>query len=399
MGGNAPNPGDQLVLTLDSKLQKAVTKYMADPLHKYVGAVVALVPKTGEILCLVSSPTFDQNLFTGGISDNDLKQLTQDDKRPMWDRAIRTHYAPGSTFKIVTSIAAYESNRFDPDLHYTCEGGVKVGRGFIKCLSYHGWIGYYDAMAKSCNSYFCQLGRAVGLDALRQASADVGLGEKQGLEIGGEDPGVVPTEAYVHKVRKNDYWSLGDTMNFSIGQGYMSATPLQLANLAALVANSGTNYKPHLLRAIKPADGKGPVTWIQPEVFKTVPTNPAYPEFWPDLQRALVGVMEHGTGQLGKIPGLTWAGKTGSAEKGDKTAKTNALFLGYAPAEDPKIAICVVIETVGHGGEFAAPIARDLVQAYLAEGSTRGLPSSAASVATISLPHLLKATPCEAQNS
>jgi penicillin-binding protein 2 len=383
LGGSAPNPGDQLILTLDSKFQKLATKYMAD--NKYVGAVVALVPKTGEILCLVSSPTFDQNLFTGGISTNDLQVLKDNKDKPMWDRAIKTEYAPGSTFKIVTSIAAYETNRFDPDMHFVCEGGVKVGKtGFIKCLGYHGDIGYYDAMAKSCNSFFCQLGRAVGVDALRKASEDAGLGEPQGIDIGGEHSGVVPTPEYVDKQRKHRpgrhaYWSLGDTLNFSIGQGYVSGTPLQLANLAALVANGGTIYKPHLVREIRRSDGKGTISTIEPEVYKTVPTNPSYPEFWSQLQHALVGVVDHGTAQGAKIPGMTWAGKTGSAEKGDKTAKTNALYVGYAPAEDPKIAICVVIETVGHGGEFAAPIARDLVQGYFAEGKSKPLSPVAAS--------------------
>lgn len=385
LGGNAPNPGDQLVLTIDSKLQKVATKYMSE--NHYVGAVVALVPKTGEILCLVSSPTFDQNLFTGGISDSDLKNLTGDENKPMWDRAIKSSYAPGSTFKIVTSIAAYESNKFDPNQYFVCEGGVKVGTRFIKCLGYHGDIGYYDAMAKSCNSYFCQLGRMVGVEALRKACEDAGLGEKQGIDIGGESAGLVPTQSYVDKARKHrpgkhGFWSLGDTMNFSIGQGFIAGTPLQLANLAALVANGGTNYMPHLVKQIKRADGKGVVKTIEPEVYKKIPNNPDIPDFWPDLQKALVGVVDHGTAQGAKIPGLTWAGKTGSAEKGDKTAKTNALFVGYAPADDPKIAICVVVETVGHGGDFAAPIAKEMVQNYFELGKSKPLPEGAvASVA------------------
>lgn len=372
MGGNAATPGDQLMLSVDSELQKYATAYFAE--KKYVGAVVALDPKTGEILCLVSSPTFDQNLFVGGISDNDYEMLTDPKaKQPMIDRAIASSYPPGSTFKIVTSIAAYEKGIFDPDKHYYCGGGVKLGSHWFGCLSYHGSIGYYDAMAKSCNSFFYQLGRDAGVDYLRKACEDVGLGQRQGLEIG-DAKGTVPTEEFMAKYGK---WQGGDTFNFAIGQGYMTATPLQLANLAALVANNGTNYKPHLVHKIIPGDGKGDGTVVQPEVFKHFKASP---EFWAALRKALVGVMDHGTASASKIPNVVWAGKTGSAQHGkDNNAKANAVFVGYAPEEDPKIAICVMIEGVGHGGDFAAPPARDLVQHYLTEGKSKGLANVAAS--------------------
>jgi len=146
--------------------------------------------------------------------------------------------------------------------------------------------------------------------------------------------------------------------------------------LAALVANNGTNYKPHLLREIRSADGKGPTTKIAPEVLHHVQASN---EFWSELQKALIGVVDHGTAAGAKIPGVIWAGKTGSAEHGDKTGRTHALFVGYAPADDPKIAICIVIESTGHGGDFAAPPAKEIVEAYLAEGKSKGLPNSAAS--------------------
>ena len=375
LGGNAATPGDQLILSIDSELQKYATSYFADPTRNYVGAVVAIDPKTGEILCLVSSPTFDQNMFVGGISDHDYGLLTDPNaKHPMIDRAIASSYPPGSTFKIVTSIAAYEKGIFDPEKHYYCAGGVRLGKAWFGCLGEHHSIGYYDAMAKSCNSFFYQLGRDAGVDYLRKACADVGLGQRQGLEIG-DAKGTVPTEEFMAK--KKEKWRGGDTFNFAIGQGYMDATPLQLANLAALVANNGTNYRPHLVHKIVRADGKGEGTLVQPEVFKQVKASP---EFWAALRKALVGVMDHGTAAGSKIPGVVWAGKTGSAQHGkDKNAKANAVFVGYAPEEDPKIAICVMIEGVGHGGDFAAPPARDLVQHYLTEGKSKGLANAPAS--------------------
>jgi len=235
-------------------------------------------------------------------------------------------------------------------------------------------------MAKSCNSYFYQLGRDVGVDALRQASLEVGLGEREGLEIS-DAPGVVPTTEYMEKYQHSSKWYGGDTMNFAIGQGYVSATPLQLANMAAMVANDGVRYKPHLLHAIRPANGKGPDRLIAPEIANRIQ---ATPEFWADLKKALVGVIDHGTAVGAKIPGVTWGGKTGSAEHGNKTEKTNAVFVGFAPAEDPKIAICVLIEKVGHGGDFAAPPAKDIVEAYLSEGKTNGLSKPAASASAAS---------------
>ncbi len=383
---NSANPGRQLVLSIDSKLQKYATEYMAS--NHQVGGVVALDPKTGEVLCLVSSPTFDQNIFAGGISKTDLKNLTRDENKPLIDRAIRSSYSPGSTFKIVTSLAAYNKGIFSADTHYFCGGGVKVGKAFFKCLGFHGSIGYYDAMAKSCNSYFYQLGRAAGEDALREACLEVGLGSKQGLEIGGEIPGVVPTSEYMRKHPRLGGWHTGDTLNFSIGQGYVSATPLQLANLAALVANGGTNYRPHLVKEIRSADGKGAPDIIKPVALSHVPASP---EFWDSLQHALVGVMDHGTAAFwGKIPGVVWAGKTGSVEHGkDKSAKTHAVFIGYAPAQDPKIAICVLIENAGHGGDIAAPPARDIVQAYLKELESRALAKSKASLPASSAPATL----------
>ncbi|MDR3689147.1 MAG: penicillin-binding protein 2 [Fimbriimonas sp.] len=382
---DSANPGDQLVLTIDSKLQKFATNYLKD--HQQVGGVVALDPRTGEVLCLVSSPTFDQNVFTGG----DLKSVLDNEERPLIDRAIRSSYSPGSTFKIVTSIAAYYKGVFDPDKYFFCAGGVKVGRhGFVKCLGYHRNIGYYDAMAKSCNSYFCQLGKEAGEDSLRKAALDVGFGVKEGIDIGGEVNGVVPTEAYIEK--RHLKWYTGDTFNFSIGQGYVSATPLQLANLAALVANSGTNYVPHLVKEIRSADGKGAKTVVQPQICHHVDASP---KFWTELQTALIGVMDHGTASFtGKIPGVVWAGKTGSVEHGrakDEQMKTHAVFVGYAPAENPRIAICVLIENAGHGGDVAAPPARDIVESYLRESESKApantLPAASASAANSGLPN------------
>jgi penicillin-binding protein 2 len=378
-GRDAAQPGHQVVLTLDGRLQKYATQLFAD--KKYIGGVAALDPKTGEVLCLVSSPTFDQSLFSGGITDQEWRTLSEDPLKPMWNRALFSNYAPGSTFKIVTTIAALQTGKFDPNRTYFCAGGVRLGRKFFKCLGHHGAISYHRALAKSCNSYFYQLGRAAGVEALRKASLEVGLGEKTGLEIGGESKGIVPTDEWIKRWRADGKWYGGDTLNFAIGQGFLSTTPIQMANVAALAANNGVNYRPHLVRKIMDPFGEQVIQNLQPEVLHRIE---APDEFWATMKSALVDVIEDGTAGSARIPGVRWGGKTGSAEHG-RGVKTHGWFVGFAPAEDPKIAICVLVEAAGHGGEVAAPIAKEIVKRYLELSKTASKASASASAAAAAL--------------
>jgi penicillin-binding protein 2 len=358
-------PGNDLVLSLDSKIQHLATQEMAE--HNYAGAVVALDPKTGELLCMVSSPTFDQNLFQGGISKDAYQKLLDDPNTPLESRACDSSYSPGSTFKIVTSLAAYEKGIFDPDRPVDCEGAYHVGTAKFACLGHHGEITFHNALIKSCNTYFADLGDRTGATQLRKTCAEVGLGDLTHLDIGPETMGVVPTEAYLKK-NKDRRWYRGDTVNFSIGQGYLRTSPLQMCDIAALVANEGVIYKPHLVRKISDPQRPASTTTVAPEVLHKVEASPT---FWRTLKDALEGVIETGTAMRAQIPDVRWAGKTGSAEHGHKRLKngsepkTNSWFVGYAPAENPKIAICVLVENAGHGGEVAAPIARDVVADYL----------------------------------
>lgn len=361
-----PVAGHDLIMSIDSKLQHIATQDMAQ--HGYIGAVVALDPSSGEVLCMVSSPTFNQNLFQQGISKDDYQKLVTDPNKPLISRATDSSYSPGSTFKIVTSIAAYEGHEFDPNRAVYCDSSFhlrsKTFKGF--CLGHHGDITYQQALEKSCNVYFADLGFRVGEKQIRKTCAEVGLGETSGIDIGGEDLGLVPSDAYVAKHWRRQ-WFGGDTLNLSIGQGWLRASPLQMCDVAALVANDGVMYRPHLVRAIKDfSTGESRV--VKPEVFHQVS---AAPDFWATLKRALVGVIEVGTGRTAKIANVEWAGKTGSTEHGHrvtktgKPPKTHSWFVGFAPADHPKIAICVFVEEAGHGGDIAAPIAKDVVEAYL----------------------------------
>jgi penicillin-binding protein 2 len=376
-GRDAATPGNQLVLTLDAQLQQYATQLFKE--RGFVGGAVAIDPRTGEVLCLVSSPTFDQSLFKGGISDVEWKQLNDDPKKPQIDRAIFGAYAPGSTFKIVTSVAAALTGKFDVHNTYFCPGGFFRRGVHLRCLGHHGAISFERAMAKSCNTYFCTLGTAVGEDALRKTALEMGLGQRSGVEIGGPlEKGVVPTEEWLKKVsgKEKPLWYLGDTANLSIGQGYLATTPLQMANVVAMVANNGVSYKPHLVKAIKDPSGQNAIRKIEPEVAHRIDL-PA--SFWAELRHALVGVVDDGTAKIARIPGVSWGGKTGSAEHG-KGKTTHGWYVGFAPADNPRIAICVLTESAGHGGEVAAPVAKEIVQRYLMppKKAASALPASSA---------------------
>ena len=360
VGRDAPVPGERLVLTLDAKLQRYTTDLMRQ--RNYTGGVVALDPRNGEVLAMVSAPTYDINLFRGGMSHEDYDRLQNDPRKPQVKRALKSKYSPGSTFKIVTSLAAYRRGIFDPNRPSFCAGGYRLEKRFVRCLGYHGAITYRNAMAKSCNEYFCDLGYRAGEKALTEAANELGLGERPGIDIGGDSRGDVPTKPWL--ARRRMRWYGGDTLNLAIGQGYVDATPLQMAGLAAIVANDGVGYRPHLVRAFREPVG-GKVSPVPPEVSRRVQASP---EFWATVKDALRAVVTEGTARSANVVGLDMAGKTGSTEfAASHDGKTHAWFVGYAPADHPRIAVAVLLEDAGHGGDVAAPIAAEVVKKYLAD--------------------------------
>ncbi len=350
-------PGDKLVLSLDSSLQKLALEKLAGSR----GAIVALDPRSGEVLCLASSPTFDASIFQHGISSSDWDKLENDPAHPQINRAIYASYAPGSTFKIVTTLASMEEGKFSPTETIFCPGYYQVGNKKFKCLGHHGAISFERALAKSCNTYFSTLGVRAGVAALRRVCEQVGLGHRTGIDLLGEGRGIVPTQAWIKRWRKPARWYPGDTVNLSVGQGEISVTPLQMACLVALVANRGASYKPHLVRAIFHAGQDQGPQYIKPVESAKINISDAD---WTTLQQAMVSVVEGGTADVARIPGLQWGGKTGSAEN-RRNAETHSWFVGIAPMTSPKIVVCVVVENAGHGSDVAAPIAREIVRHYL----------------------------------
>lgn len=357
LSSERPIPGNKLIMTLDADLQRSATTALGGR----KGGIAALDPSTGEVLALVSSPTYDVAWFEGGISRQRFQQLLRDPDRPQFNRAIAGAYAPGSTFKIVTTVAAAKAGLFNPAATIHCPGYVQVGNRRFRCMGKHGSLAFERAFAKSCNSYFITLGMRVGEKRLRETCAELGLGERTGIDLIGESAGVVPTEAWIKRWRKDGRWYPGDTANFSIGQGEVSCTPLQMAKLVATVANRGVAHRPHLLKAIQdamPTASAKPAPKSDPHLVSLPPRT------WDALSRALVQVVEAGTAGKARIAGLRWGGKTGSAEN-RASHLTHSWFVGFAPAENPKIAIAVIVENAGHGGDIAAPIAAEVVKNYL----------------------------------
>jgi len=377
VGRDSPQPGRQLALTLDADLQRFGTRLMAE--RGYTGGIVAIEPATGEVLALVSAPTFDQAVFEGGISQAEWKTLQEDPKVPMMNRSIQTALAPGSTFKIVTAIAAAREGKFSPTEAIVCRGGYRLGNRTFRCLGVHGAISFHRAMEKSCNTYFSALGHRVGREKLAEVAAELGLGERTGIEIGGEVRGDLPNERWLKRARNPQVWYGGDVVNASLGQGAVATTPLQMAQIAALVANNGRSYVPHLVRSVTEPDGRDSQKPIDPKISREIQLPV---EFWSDMRRSLVSVIETGTARSAQIPGLQWGGKTGSAEH-VKREKTHGWFVGFAPADNPKIAICVRIEAAGHGGDVAAPVAKEMVKRYLDRLARREAAASRASAASV----------------
>lgn len=377
----SPKPGDKLVLGLDLDLQRYAYELLGDK----TGSIVAIEPRTGLVLAYVSKPSYDANLWLGGLSQSEYQALLNDPRKPLINRAIQTGYAPGSTFKIVTALASLLEGKFDKNKRVFCPGYYRLGTRRIRCLGNHGAIAFHKAFEKSCNTYFISEGMRAGPEALKKASELLGLGAKTGIDLLSESTGIIPSKEWKERRanafqrvldRRTDLsdsqrrerqravdmeriWFPGDTANFSIGQGYVLTTPIQLASMAAMVANRGVMYRPHFVREVMTVGGERRPT--EPEQIHQF-EGPE--EFWNVMDAAMAAVIESGTARSAQIAGLVWGGKTGSAQN-SRSKTSDSLFVGYAPIQNPRIAIAVVVENAGHGGEVAAPVAGRVVERFL----------------------------------
>ncbi len=368
-----PLPGVDIVLTVDWRLQLFVESLFEPGL---TGAAVALEPGTGRILALVSRPNFDPNLFAGGVAAADWDKLSRDPSFPLWDRAIRSLYPPGSTYKVVTALAALSESLITPEIRMrqSCHGGMRIGNRYFKCWKKggHGSLDMRQAIVQSCDVYFYQLGMMLGVDRLNRWSAAIGLAKATGIDLPQEADGLIPTTSWYEKRLGKGSVTAGIPANLAIGQGEVLATPLQMASLFAALGKRGLAARPHLLlRAVGP-DGR----LISGEQLDTV-RIPIRPEHLAAVAEALDAVVNQpgGTGRAARVQGVTVAGKTGTSQ--NPHGDDHSWFVGFAPYEDPVIAVAVLVENAGHGSAVAAPMVGKTIGAYL-EMTREGPPSLAA---------------------
>jgi penicillin-binding protein 2 len=370
-------PGNNLYLTIDLALQQKAEALLADK----VGAVVAMDPNTGEILVMASSPSFDQNDFVSGLSHNQWNALISNPDRPMENKVVQAEYPPASTYKIVTAIAGLETGVIDKDDTFYCPGHFAFGDRVFRCWKRtgHGNVNIYRALAESCDVYFYQVGLAVGVDKLAEVAGACGLGLPTGIALENEARGLIPTSSWKQQ-RIGRPWQKGETLNVAIGQGYNLTTPLQMLVLVSAIANGGTRYTPQIIRRIMTADDKI-VRKAKPVVKGRLPFDKKTIEI---VKRGLWEAVNTrgGTAKGIQLQHISISGKTGTAqlvarkepgESGKKTEeelaaelKPHAWFVAYAPSETPRIAIAVIVEHGEHGSTAAAPIAKEIIKAYLA---------------------------------
>jgi len=354
--GRDPVDGDPLRLTIDKRLQRKLVESLADE----VGSGIFMNPNTGEVLALASTPGYDPNVFTAPVSRTTWTALISDPRHPLNDRAISSFYAPGSTFKVLMTIAGLETGAITPQTTVFCSGSAMIYNRKFMCWKKggHGTVDVHRALVQSCNVFYYLLGRKIGIDAISKYAKMFGIGELSGIDIPGESRGNPPSVEWKQRIHKEP-WYPGDTISVSIGQGLLAVTPVQMATMISAVANGGSLVRPHLARDARLESAKLPVSSGTLALIRD----------------ALADVVEEGTATRAQLGPIRVAGKTGTAQvfkksvgvdadKQPKDERDHAWFIGYAPAEHPEIAFAIVIEHGGHGGTTAAPVARKVLEVF-----------------------------------
>ncbi|MFQ5898336.1 MAG: penicillin-binding protein 2 [Candidatus Methylomirabilia bacterium] len=358
VGLREPQPGANVVTTIDRRIQEIAERAIGNR----PGAVVVMDPRNGDILAMTSSPAFDLDQFTGPLGRATWLRLVRDSRFPLLNRAFQGQYAPGSIFKIVVATAALQEGVITPFERLGCPQAIRLGRRTFRNWEDRGDIDVYEAIVRSCNTFFYQLGLKVGIDVIARYARAFGLGAPTGIALPGEKPGLVPSRKWKRK-RFGEPWRPGETANVSIGQGHVLVTPLQIARLMAAVANGGVLWRPRLVQHVERADG----TLVYAEANEVTGRVELSPAVWEFLRLSLWGVVNAGgTGRAARLPGLDVAGKTGTAQirarRKGAGGTDHAWFAGVAPARDPEVVVVVLIERGGKGGRVAAPVAREIFQ-------------------------------------
>lgn len=371
-------PGHNIVLSIDQALQQTAEQLLVDQ----AGAAVAVDPSTGQILAMVSTPSFDQNAFISGMSHETWNALISDPMHPLENKAIQGEYPPASTYKIIAAAAGLEEGVIDANTSFFCPGFLKFGNRSYRCWKKwgHGDVDILKALSESCDVYFYKVGQELGVDRLAWYARAFGLGERTGIDLDHEGGGLVPTAQWKKK-RVGVSWQKGETLSVVIGQGFNLTTPLQMAMVAATVGNGGIRYRPKIVKTIRTAGGEV-VFESTPEVVGRLPVSEKTLQL---VREGLFKVVNdrHGTAWRSRLDGIVMCGKTGTAQvvgRRDEDAdgdgegdpiKDHAWFVAYAPGEDPRIAVAVIVEHGEHGSSAAAPVAAEMIRFYLSGGQPK----------------------------
>jgi len=368
-------PGKNLVLTIDQDLQLAAREAFGEK----IGAIVAIDPNSGAILAMLSRPSFDPTEFSRGIPPALWNKLLANENRPLRDKTIQDHYPPGSTFKLITAVAGLQEGVINENTIIHCPGKIKLGNRTYHCHEKHGHgnVNIVTAIKRSCDIFFYRVAQKLkSVDDIAKWATYMGLGRRTGINLPREVSGLIPTEAWKMK-RFNEVWNAGESLSVAIGQSYVLVTGLQLANLYASVANGGTLYRPYMIHRIESNEGQA-IKEFEPEIVekhdlaaKTVSL----------VKQGLWGVVNdpRGTAYRQRLPGMDFVGKSGTVQVMRQAAnkiytkcetmrfrdRHNAVFAGYAPADDPKIAVAVILEHGCGGSTNAGPIVRAVIKTYL----------------------------------
>ncbi len=360
--------GKDLVTGLDLDLQAYGEKLM----QGRKGSIIAIEPSTGEVLAMISFPAYDPNELIGRKRASNIGRLMIDRNKPMFNRAISAMYPPGSTFKPVMGLLALDEHIITPSTTFTCAGGYHLSASKIIHCHSSGTFDLHQSIQLSCNGYYCNVFRlfidqrrnlnaAKGIEHWSERLMQFGLGQKLGIDIPNETKAIIPTYKLYNKAYGEGRWKSSTVISLGIGQAEICFTPLQIANVAATIANGGYYITPHFVRGLDKSGTIGYYTWPR----KTVPVDPQY---FPLMQSAMQAVVDHGTAILARVKGIEVCGKTGTAQ--NPHGEDHSLFMGFAPRVNPRIAIAVVIENAGMGGTWAAPMGGLMIEKYLKDSIT-----------------------------
>lgn len=363
-----PLAGQNLISSVDLDLQEFGEQLLANK----IGSIVAIEPATGEVLSIVNSPNYDPNVLIGQKRNKNFGILLMDPRKPLYNRALKAPYPPGSTFKTVQALIGMQEGVLTSDTRYPCHGGYHLGSLTVGCHAHASPLNLENSIAKSCNAYYCYVYRSI-LDNPKYPSVQdayvkwtqylnsFGIGVKTGIDIPEENSGIVKKPTYFEKVFGKN-WKSSNVISLSIGQGEIGLTPLQMANVAAIIANKGYYIKPHLVKAI--GDNK-----ILPDIYKQKHYTMVKSNYFDSVIKGMAKVcIPGGTAGRTGIEGIEICGKTGTAQ--NPHGEDHSIFIAFAPRENPKIAICVIVENGGFGADYAAPIANLMIERYLSTDKT-----------------------------